>query len=109
MMVKLWRATDDGRPDHWVLFDHCASLRWSSEAAPLDSPANWTPGYLDEWTGYSTSHLHVELSAATTPDGTRKARWFCWLDDTSDNDHLLIADSVVYILTDAGDTVERVR
>ena len=42
-------------------------------------------------------------------DGTRKARWFYWLDDTSDNDHLLIADSVVYILTDAGDTVERVR
>ena len=114
MMVKLWMVDDN---PHWEMYDHCTNLRWIAEPQTFEYP-NTEPDLDDPigeaigaWAGVYTSHFHVVLSAfGDNPRDSFMARWFHWIDDTTGNDHLLVTDAgVVYILTDAGDTVERVR
>ncbi len=133
MILKLWRyedKTDSAEPGSWFLFDGIARLRYGDTRKQLFwDDDGLSPVYesLSKWTGIGeTNRLHVQLDGNThvvelDEFGNRTgrtdtdhpyfvARWFQWLDAGTEDSHLLVTNaSVVYVMSDLGETVETLR
>lgn len=111
MMVKVGghTAPDDGATSQWTLFDNCWDVSYDNTWQTIPEGTALDTGIM-ELRGWDAEHLHVYhgMTLTDAPGGGRGVigRLLRWQDPQGM--HILFTDAPeVYILNDAGDTLER--
>ncbi len=108
MLIKARSSSDSGE---WVIFDDCHKVRYDTTRITIPGGTS-VEAAIQEATGWPNPDicLHVFHDQYDCGDYTSDAvgQWACWF-DSDGRGHVVFTDKPMWLMNDAGETIESMR